>query len=156
MIYVSKSLEETEGIASSLLEKISPKKAGAFVVGLSGDLGAGKTAFTKAIAKNLGVDETVTSPTFVIEKIYDLPDQNGLGIKKFKHLIHIDAYRLEKPEELLNLGWQNILKDKENLILIEWPENVSDIMPEHLKISLKSLPKAGEYQINIENLEVYN
>lgn len=143
MKYISNSLEETQKIADDFIKYISPKSDTAFVVGLSGDLGAGKTAFTKCIAKSLGVEETVTSPTFVIEKIYELENQ------KFSHLIHIDAYRLESGEELLNLGWQRIISDPKNLILIEWPEKVSSVMPEHTKMNLRALEIAGSHEIEI-------
>lgn len=98
MKYISHSIEDTQKIANDFVSKLYTKDSGATVVGLSGDLGAGKTAFTKCIAKSLGVEDTVTSPTFVIEKIYELQNQ------KFTHLIHIDAYRLDKSDELLNLG----------------------------------------------------
>ena len=143
MKYISNSLEETQKIADDFIKNISPKSDSAFVVGLSGNLGAGKTAFTKCIAKSLGVEETVTSPTFVIEKIYELENQ------KFSHLIHIDAYRLESGEELLNLGWQRIISDPKNLILIEWPEKVSSVMPEHTKMNLRALEIAGSHEIEI-------
>ncbi len=143
MKYISNSLEETQKIADDFIKNISPKSDSAFVVGLSGNLGAGKTAFTKCIAKSLGVEETVTSPTFVIEKIYELENQ------KFSHLIHIDAYRLESGEELLNLGWQRIVSDPNNLILIEWPEKVSSVMPEHTKMNLQALGIAGSHEIEI-------
>ena len=88
-----------------------------------GDLGSGKTAFTKGVAQALHVQEMVTSPTFVIEKIYKLDNT------RFANLIHIDAYRLDKGEDLIRLGWETITKDSKNLIIIEWPQNVKDIMP---------------------------
>src|SRR3989344_6867263 len=98
MKIISKSLGETEKIAREFLAKIIVKNEnGATVVGLYGDLGSGKTAFTQATAKCLGVKEAVTSPTFVIEKIYKLDRQN------FEHLIHIDAYRLGSGNEILHL-----------------------------------------------------
>lgn len=143
MKYISNSIEETQKIADDFIKNISPKSDKAFVVGLSGNLGAGKTAFTKCIAKSLGVGETVTSPTFVIEKIYELENQ------KFSYLIHIDAYRLESGEELLNLGWQRIISNPKNLILIEWPEKVSSVVPEHVKMNLKALETAGSHEIEI-------
>lgn len=132
MLFTSKSLSETEKIAQDFLSKIYSHKISqktAVVVALSGDLGSGKTTFTQSVAKILRVEETVTSPTFVIEKIYELTNQ------KFKHLIHIDAYRIEKSDELLHLGWNEIVSDPGNLILIEWPERVADIIPKNaLKI----------------------
>ena len=93
------------------------------LVTLSGELGAGKTAFTKAVARALGVEEIVTSPTFVLEKIYLLPDK-----KLFKRLIHIDAYRLEKGADLIPLCFDKLMQDSGNLILLEWPERVADAL----------------------------
>lgn len=123
MKYLSQSLEETKKIAGDFLASISPDQH-ATVVALEGDLGAGKTTFTQAIGRHLGVLENMHSPTFVIEKIYPI------DFKGFKHLIHIDAYRLEKESELLHLGWEEITKDPENLIFIEWPSNVPGIIPD--------------------------
>ncbi len=132
MKFLSKSVAETNKIAADFLFGLSPKSNLSTVVGLFGDLGSGKTTFTQAIAKNLGVAEGVTSPTFVIEKIY------SLGNQKFDKLIHIDAYRLDLGKELLSLGFTEILKDPKNLILIEWPERVAEILPKNLiKINFK-------------------
>ena len=93
------------------------------VVALSGDLGAGKTTFTQHVARALGVNETVVSPTFVIQTSYDLANQS------FDRLVHIDAYRLNSSEELERLGWHELLADSGNLMFIEWPERVKDILP---------------------------
>lgn len=131
MRYLSKSREETYKIASDFLNTLKPGNQAA-VVALQGELGASKTAFAQEIGKLLGVAENMHSPTFVIEKIYQISFQN------FKRLIHIDAYRLEKDSELLYLGWNEIVKESENLILIEWPENVAGIIPaDAKKISFK-------------------
>jgi tRNA threonylcarbamoyladenosine biosynthesis protein TsaE len=144
MKYVVNSLDETQKVVEEFIISLSPKSDKAFVVGLYGNLGAGKTAFTKCAAKSLGINENIASPTFVIEKIYELTNQ------KFTHLIHIDAYRLEKSSELIHLGWNEIIADKNNLIFIEWPENVLDIMPEHVKVHLKPLENIGSREIEIE------
>lgn len=113
-------------IAKEIISEVSKsKKDGATLITLSGELGAGKTALTKEIAKHLGVKERLISPTFVIMKIYKTKD------KKFKKLIHIDAYRLNKSTELINLGWDEIMKDKNNLVLVEWPENVQECTKVH-------------------------
>ena len=120
----SKSLSDTAVLAGVFLKNITPHRDGATIFGLSGDLGSGKTAFTKEVAHLLGIKkEEVTSPTFVIEKIY------SISHKDFSHLIHIDAYRLDSPDELLHLGWEDIRKDPKNLILIEWPEKVKTLLP---------------------------
>ncbi len=144
MIIVSKSLKETEKIAEDFMKKLSVSFLGeqALIVGLYGDLGSGKTTFTQAVGKNFDVKEDITSPTFVIEKIYDTKDKN------FKKLVHIDAYRLDSGKELLKLDWQKIASDPKNIIFIEWPERVKDILPEnHLKINFKFL---SEFEREIE------
>lgn len=144
MKYISRDLIETQKIAHDFVTALNPYRDRAMVVGLYGDLGSGKTSFTQGIAKSFGVSENVTSPTFVIEKIYEL-----VG-KKFTHMIHIDAYRLERSEELQHLGWQEVLADFNNLVLIEWPERVQDIMPQHIQIHFKTLEKPDSREIDIE------
>ena len=126
MKYLSKNAEETNKIASDFLNTLEPQDH-ATVVTLQGDLGAGKTALAQEVGKILGVVENMQSPTFVIEKIY------SINFKNFKRLIHIDAYRLENGSELLHLGWQDLIKEPENLVLIEWPENVASVIPENAK-----------------------
>ncbi len=122
--------------ATSFVDSLAPSPLNATLVTLSGELGAGKTAFTKAVANALGVTETVNSPTFVLEKIYLLPED-----KPFKRLIHIDAYRLEKGSELGPLGFDEIMQDTDNLILLEWPEKVADMLPApSKKLSFVALP----------------
>lgn len=94
------------------------------VVALSGPIGAGKTTFTQGIATALGIEDRVTSPTFVIERVYPLAGQ------PFERLIHIDAYRLHDAHELEALGWKELIADPGHLILIEWPEHVGPLIPE--------------------------
>ncbi len=126
---LSSSLKDTEKIAKELLSSLIKKDDEATIVGLYGNLGSGKTALTKAMAKELGIKDHVTSPTFVIEKIYDT--QN----KDFPRLVHIDAYRLDNGEDLQKLDFEELVSNKNNLIVIEWPENIKDILPEnHIKI----------------------
>ncbi|MCE9541672.1 tRNA (adenosine(37)-N6)-threonylcarbamoyltransferase complex ATPase subunit type 1 TsaE [Candidatus Kaiserbacteria bacterium] len=112
----------------------------ATVVALSGGLGAGKTAFTQVLARSLGVDETVASPTFVIQKVYQLPDTNGAG---FKRLIHIDAHRIDKAHELEVLGWKEIAADPDNVIVVEWPEHAQKLIP------------ADAYRVKIEYIDEF-
>jgi tRNA threonylcarbamoyladenosine biosynthesis protein TsaE len=124
---ISRSLEDTKSLAESFLKSLRPNKDGATTIGLHGDLGSGKTTFTKALAEILGVQEIITSPTFVIEKIYKLEG------RAFRYLVHIDAYRLEDSKELEALGFKELLDDANNLILIEWPEKVKNILPESIR-----------------------
>jgi tRNA threonylcarbamoyladenosine biosynthesis protein TsaE len=118
------SLDKIEKTAQSFLKMASKgDKKIATILALYGDLGVGKTTITKEIARQLGVLEKVISPTFVIMKIYKTND------RKFKYIIHIDAYRLEESKEIIMLGFLEILKNKDNLIIIEWPEKVEDYLP---------------------------
>lgn len=102
--------------------------ARATVIGLQGDLGSGKTFFVQRFGEIVGVKEFIISPTFVLIKRYPI-DWQG-----FKNLIHIDAYRLEHESELVKLGWNELISNKNNLIFIEWPERVKAIIPEDSKI----------------------
>jgi tRNA threonylcarbamoyladenosine biosynthesis protein TsaE len=123
---ISKSTEETSKIAKSFLNKILKEKGGrrgASVVALSGDLGVGKTAFTQAVAKHLGIKEKVTSPTFVIMKKY------SINLENYKFLFHFDAYRLKNEKELFYLKWEEIINNQEHIVFIEWPENVKKAIP---------------------------
>jgi tRNA threonylcarbamoyladenosine biosynthesis protein TsaE len=118
---VSNSPEETARIAAEWVKQVSathPTRTEALVVGLSGNLGAGKTAFTKGVAQALGITEEITSPTFVIMKLYPTKSTS------WKQLVHVDAYRLEKPAEVEVLGFEGLIADPGNLVLIEWPENI--------------------------------
>ncbi|MHB8710310.1 MAG: tRNA (adenosine(37)-N6)-threonylcarbamoyltransferase complex ATPase subunit type 1 TsaE [Minisyncoccota bacterium] len=124
-----KTLAEFETEAERFANDLAPSPRGATLVTLSGELGAGKTAFTKVVARAFGVEETVNSPTFVLEKIYLLPPTYGFTKPLFKRLIHIDAYRLSKGSDLAPLGFDELMRDADNLILLEWPEKVADALP---------------------------
>jgi len=142
MEFVSKSVFETAKIANDFAMKLKPKEEIATIVGLSGELGSGKTTFMKYLAESFGIGETIKSPTFVIEKIYELAK------KPFRHLIHIDAYRIEKEIEMINLGWKEIIDDPKNLICVEWPEKIAGIIPEHIMIKFEHVSET-ERKISI-------
>ena len=99
------------------------RKERAVVVALRGDLGAGKTTFVQGAARALGIAEPITSPTFVIQKAYQLSGQT------FARLVHIDAYRLGGAHELEALAWKETLVDPNSLIFLEWPERVQGAVP---------------------------
>lgn len=133
---ITKNLQETHDAAADFvvslnaLAKNGQLGEGATVIGLSGDLGSGKTSFVQGIAKHFGIKDKIISPTFVIQKRYPLKDY-----KNFKNLVHIDAYRLEKPEEILKIGWHDLTKEKGNVIFVEWPEKIEPLLPAgHKKI----------------------
>jgi tRNA threonylcarbamoyladenosine biosynthesis protein TsaE len=138
----SYSLEETKKFAHLVLKEVLNNKEKitnggekkATVLVLKGDLGSGKTAFTKCIGEILDVDGEITSPTFSIEKRYKIHvDHNSSEYKDtietcgLETLIHIDAFRLESGKEILAIDFEETLKDPKNLICFEWPEMVSDI-----------------------------
>ncbi len=127
------SVAETKEFAAQVLKAIggfsSLNDQKAVVVALSGNLGAGKTIFTQSVAEIVGVKDTVTSPTFVILKRYQIT--NADFTSRFSDLVHIDAYRLDSGKEMETLGFSFMLNDAHNLILIEWPEKIVDILPKY-------------------------
>ncbi|MEK7635099.1 MAG: tRNA (adenosine(37)-N6)-threonylcarbamoyltransferase complex ATPase subunit type 1 TsaE [Patescibacteria group bacterium] len=135
MEFLSKNLEETAKIAFDFGKNLKPSNNSATIVGLYGELGSGKTTFMKYLAENFGVKETIQSPTFVIMKFYNIAE--NFSFSGFEKLVHIDAYRIEKEEEILNLGWQEIIADPKNLICVEWPEKIEGIMPSHIVIKFE-------------------
>lgn len=121
MDYISNSPSQTEALAKKFLAK----NPGVNLIGLSGDLGSGKTVFVKGIAKALMIKQNITSPTFVIEKIYK---------SKANQLVHIDAYRLSGADDLQAIGFDEFSADPKNIVVIEWPERIWRQLPEKMKI----------------------
>lgn len=116
------SIEDTYELANKLSQYIK----GNFIITMSGDLGAGKTTFTKALAKSLGINKTISSPTFTILKSYN---ENNV------RLHHIDAYRLEGIDQ--DLGFEEVFEE-EALIVIEWYKFVEDTIPnERLELQIE-------------------
>ena len=109
----SASVEETEALGQELVQKMAPGT----VVAFTGDLGAGKTAFVRGMARGMGLDCRVSSPTFTIVNEY-------LGERV---LIHFDMYRLLSPEELFDIGWEDFLSRK-GICAVEWSENIQDAL----------------------------
>lgn len=112
---------------SSVAEKLVPSLKPGSILAVSGDLGAGKTTFIQALAKALGVTRFVPSPTFALMRSYALPKRIG-GISR---LVHVDAYRLEKEEELLALDLDEELADGKSVLVIEWPERIPNWLARH-------------------------
>ena len=101
------------------------------LVSLCGELGAGKTTLARAICRGYGVPDEITSPTFTLVHEFDAPRSR---------VYHLDLYRLRGPEDLLNLGWDDILAT-DALVLVEWPERAGDLLPrDHVPIVLQHLP----------------
>lgn len=145
-----------------VLQKIQ-KTDRAFLIFLSGNLGSGKTTFMAAFAKELGVNETIQSPTFVLMKKYSLENSQEKGdafrrkASPFSTLIHIDAYRLENGSEFGALKPEEFLSDPNAIVCIEWAENIKEALPEPnlvLKFSSEGMGE-GERTIEIQDTK-YN
>lgn len=115
---IFKSEKETLDFAKGFAKKLK----GGEVIGLTGELGAGKTVFAKGLAKGLGIKKNIQSPTFLLMKVYDI-EKPG----KIKFLVHIDAYRLKSFRELHDIGISDWLERKDVVTVIEWIQNVSSI-----------------------------
>ena len=113
---------------TSFLSNVSPASDKATVLALQGELGAGKTTLTQEIASALGVSETVTSPTFVVQKIYPTNDA------RWSQLVHIDAYRIEDRSELGPLRISELWCQPATLVVLEWPERILHDLPEDVTI----------------------
>ncbi len=131
--FITKSAEETQKLAEKLAEKY---KDGA-IIALSGPLGAGKTTFAIGFAKGLGIKSPLISPTFILIKEYQLP------FRSYAKLYHIDLYRLEGRQQLLDLGLKDLFDNSENIILIEWAEKLTKFWSKPvIKINLEYLSES--------------
>ncbi len=136
------TIDELRSIASEVLALCAHGDT-AQMITLQGDLGAGKTAFTKELASLLGIQESITSPTFVIMKSYAIPNH-----PYFKTLTHIDAYRIEEDGEMLVLGFAELIQDSTRLICIEWPERIKALIPQNaypIAITLQGTTRTVTY-----------
>lgn len=124
----TKSAEETKRAAKLLADEIrkSDIRNAALVIALRGDLGGGKTTFTQGFAQGLGIKRSVLSPTFVLMQSYAVPKKKSVHFQK---LVHIDAYRFEKPGEIDVLGWKELVSDNTNIILVEWAGRLGKLLP---------------------------
>ena len=123
---ITNSTTQTKKMGKKLAQTLKDNE----ILILVGELGSGKTTFVKGLAKGLGVDANITSPTFVLVKSYKLKT------KSYDKIYHIDCYRLT-PEELAALNFQEIINNPQNIILIEWAEKIKKILPKKNAIWLK-------------------
>ena len=131
------SADETQALGKKLAESLRPGD----VIAYFGDLGAGKTAFTRGIAEGLGVSEQVTSPTYTIVNEY---------LSGRLPLFHFDMYRLSSPEELFEIGWEDYL-ERGGICAVEWSENVSGAFPSGtIKVKLDKIDESVR-RITIDN-----
>ena len=139
MRIVSNSVGETECLGEELAKDLP---AGS-VVAFTGDLGAGKTAFVRGMARGLKVDERVTSPTFTIVNEYESAD---------RPLFHFDLYRLGDADELFDIGWEDYLA-RDGICAVEWSERASDVMDGCIKVDISRGESNDQRIIRIEGPE---
>ena len=109
------------------------------VVTLAGELGAGKTTLAQAICRGFGVTDEVTSPTYAL--VHEYRARAG-------RVFHLDLYRLKSPDELTNIGWDDVLSAHDALVLIEWPERAGALLPaNHVPIDLEYAPDVDGVRI---------
>ncbi|MBQ8580200.1 MAG: tRNA (adenosine(37)-N6)-threonylcarbamoyltransferase complex ATPase subunit type 1 TsaE [Oscillospiraceae bacterium] len=138
MLFLTNSPAETESLGVALGKIVEPGT----VIAYRGDLGAGKTAFTRGLARGLGCTDIVTSPTYTIVNEY-------LGGRL--PLFHFDMYRLRSSDDLFDIGWDDYL-DRGGVCAVEWSENVDDAMENAIYITIEKLGETDR-QITIEGGE---
>jgi tRNA threonylcarbamoyladenosine biosynthesis protein TsaE len=139
--YITRSPSQTRKLGEKLAKEVLRlRKDKAIVVALEGELGGGKTTFLQGFAKGLKIKKQILSPTFVVLKRFKISNSN------FKNFYHIDCWRIQKPKEILKLGFKKILSDSRNIIAIEWAEKIKEILPKNrINLKFKILaPKARE------------
>ena len=140
MEYITNSPAETESVGEKLAAVLAP---GA-VIAYTGDLGAGKTAFTRGLARGLGVTDRVTSPTYTIVNEY---------LSGRLPLFHFDMYRLESSDDLWDIGWEDYLL-RGGICAVEWSENVADALENAISVCIE---KTGENsrKITVKGVEKF-
>jgi tRNA threonylcarbamoyladenosine biosynthesis protein TsaE len=144
---ITSNYKETVDLGRSLAEgvlKDKNDKNQALIISLKGDLGAGKTTFMQGFASGLKIKGDILSPTFIIFNRYPLK------VDGFKNLYHFDCYRIEREEEILNLEFKDIISNKENIVCIEWPENIKKFIPENIIFVEIEILEGDERKITID------
>lgn len=128
MKIITKSEKETIELGKKIACGLQSGK----IIGLEGELGAGKTTLIKGIARGLGVKKSITSPTFVLMKVYKIADLRGWqadkGGYKIKRFVHVDAYRIRNEKDLVLIGIEEYLGDKKTVVVIEWADKVKKLL----------------------------
>ena len=138
MVFITNSPEETEEVGAALGKVLKPGT----VLAYTGDLGAGKTAFTRGLARGLGASDRVTSPTYTIVNEY---------LSGRLPLFHFDMYRLHSSDDLWDIGWEDYL-ERGGVCAVEWSENVEDALEYPISITIEKLGEESR-RITIEGGE---
>lgn len=144
---MKKIVLKNEGETISFAKNFAKNLSGGETIALTGDLGSGKTTFTKALAHQIGIKDTITSPTFNIIRAYNIPkSKQRLSTKLF----HIDVYRLNNENELLELGVEDFFRSTKTITIIEWAEKVKKILPKNTVFIDFNIGKNNERIISIK------
>ena len=122
-IIITNSKEETVTLAERFAQTL---KSGDFLA-FYGDLGSGKTTFIQGLAKGLGIERRIISPTFIIVRTYD--QRSKIQGQRFKTFYHIDLYRTASKNDLLGLGIDEIIQNPNNIVALEWAEKMGEMLP---------------------------
>jgi len=131
--YITTSYKQTQKLGEKfakeilVLQQAQDNNNHAVVIALRGNLGGGKTTFLQGFAKGLEIKEKILSPTFVIMKKFVIPAKAGIQSSFY----HFDCYRINKPEDILELDFKNIIKNPKNIVAIEWPEKIKKVLPKN-------------------------
>lgn len=133
--YLTNTYPQTKKIGESFAKNILKCNLAkrAVVLGLIGDLGGGKTTFLQGVARGLGIKQAITSPTFVIMRKLKIPWSRKNSLRdgrnhKFKNFYHFDCYRIQKPTEMLALGFKEIISDPQNIVALEWADKIRKML----------------------------
>lgn len=123
-VITTNSFSETQQFGKDFAQQLT----GGEVLALHGDLGSGKTTFVQGLAKGLGIERKIISPTFIIMRTYEAGEKaQGMGIR---NLYHVDLYRIENEHDVEGLGLFELMNDPENIVVLEWPEKIINYLPE--------------------------
>ena len=138
MEFITNSPAETEAVGQRLAKILMPGT----VIAYTGDLGAGKTAFTRGLARGLGCDDLVTSPTYTIVNEY---------LSGRLPLFHFDMYRLHSSDDLWDIGWEDYL-ERGGICAVEWSENVTDAMEQAIRVRIEKISDESR-RITVEGVK---
>lgn len=139
--FITKNEEETYKVAQKVAASLKPRD----VICLYGELGAGKTTFTKALAEVLGIQERIISPTYVIVRTHSINNNPN----KITTLHHLDLYRLKNYEDLRGIDFPDLIADQHAVTVIEWPEIIENELKKYIKIRFDHLDESTR-KISIE------
>ena len=150
---VIRSISETRRLARRVSRSLLARKRRPIILALSGALGSGKTAFAQGLAAALGIRERIQSPTFVLMKWY------GLGKKflPYRHLVHVDAYRIARLAEARHLGLPAVFSDRDAIVVVEWAERIRKLVPRSavwVQFKHRRSPRERIFEFKMQNAKL--